>query len=139
MRRLAQPLAGGKAWVEYSGTSIVRRVSGGRANLVELDVTGETGRIEGASWRLYNPQTRLWSIHFASMRDGQLTPPVHGRFERGRGEFYGQDTLDGRPIFVRFVISNITPSSAHFEQAFSGDGGKTWEVNWIASDTRTGP
>jgi len=72
------------------------------------------------------------------MRDGQLTPPVSGRFEHGRGEFYGQDTLDGRPIFVRFVISDITPSSAHFEQAFSGDGGKTWEVNWIATDTRTG-
>ena len=138
VRRLTQPLRGSKTWVEYAGTSIVRGVSNGRANLVELDVTGEAGRIEGASWRLYNPQTRLWSINFASMRDGQLTPPVSGRFEHGRGEFYGQDTLDGRPIFVRFVISDITPSSAHFEQAFSGDGGKTWEVNWIATDTRTG-
>jgi len=137
VRRLAQPLTGAKAWVEYSGTSIVRGVANGRANLIELDVAGEAGRIEGASWRLYNPQTRLWSIHFASMRDGELTPPVHGRFERGRGEFYGQDTLDGRPIFVRFVISNITPTSAHFEQTFSDDDGKTWKVNWIADDTRT--
>ncbi|MEO7733999.1 MAG: hypothetical protein ABIY55_23750 [Kofleriaceae bacterium] len=137
VRRLAGPLRGSKSWVEHQGTSIIRSVSNGRANLIELDVTGKAGRIEGASWRLYSPQTRLWSINFANMRDGQLTPPVAGRFEHGRGEFYGQDTLEGRPIFVRFVISNITPSSAHFEQAFSGDGGKTWEVNWIADDTRT--
>lgn len=137
VRRLTQPLTGSKTWVDYAGTSVVRGVSSGRANLIELDVAGEAGRIEGASWRLYDPQTRLWSIHFASMRDGELTPPIYGRFEHGRGEFFGQDTLDGRPIFVRFVISNITPSAAHFEQAFSSDGGKTWEVNWIADDTRT--
>jgi hypothetical protein len=61
---------------------------------------------------------------------------VIGEFKDGRGEFYGSDTLDGRAILVRFVISDITKDSCHFEQAFSDDGGKTWEVNWIATDTR---
>jgi hypothetical protein len=61
---------------------------------------------------------------------------VIGAFKNGRGEFYAQETFNGRAIFVRFVISDITPDSCRFEQAFSDDGGKTWEVNWIAVDTR---
>lgn len=65
-----------------------------------------------------------------------MTVPTIGEFENGRGEFYAQEILDGRAILVRFVISDITPTSVHFEQAFSDDGGKTWEVNWIATDTR---
>jgi hypothetical protein len=59
-----------------------------------------------------------------------------GEFKKGRGEFYSQETLNGRPIFVRFVISETTPDSCRFEQAFSADEGKMWEVNWIATDTR---
>jgi len=65
-----------------------------------------------------------------------MTPPTIGEFKNGRGEFYSQETLNGRAILVRFVISDITPESCHFEQAFSDDGGKTWEVNWIAVDKR---
>ncbi len=59
-----------------------------------------------------------------------------GEFEDGRGEFYSQETLNGRAILARFVISEVTPDSCRFEQAFSDDGGRTWEVNWIATDTR---
>ena len=62
--------------------------------------------------------------------------PTIGEFKNGRGEFFDQETLNGRVIFVRFVISDITPNSCRFEQSFSDDGGKTWEVNWIAIDTR---
>jgi hypothetical protein len=62
--------------------------------------------------------------------------PTIGEFKNGRGEFYNQETLNGRAIFVRFVISDVTPDSAHFEQSFSDDGGKTWETNWIADDIR---
>jgi hypothetical protein len=65
-----------------------------------------------------------------------MSPPTIGEFQNGRGEFFNQETLNGRAILVRFVISDITPTSSHFEQAFSDDGGKTWEVNWIATDTR---
>jgi hypothetical protein len=62
---------------------------------------------------------------------------VTGAFDAaGRGMFYGVDTVDGRTVLVRFVISDVAPSSARFEQAFSNDGGVTWETNWIAVDTR---
>src|SRR5262249_21127270 len=136
LSRLVRPLSGSKTWVDYEGTSVVRRVLNGRANLVELTVEGPAGRIEGLSLRLYEPEPARWTIHYANIRDRLLTPPVSGRFEHGRGEFYGPDTLDGRPILVRFVISDIKPDSCRFEQAFSADEGKTWEVNWIATDTR---
>ena len=90
------------------------------------------------SLRLYDPETRKWSLNSASVNGGGLSPPSIGAFRNGRGEFYDQETFNGRAILVRFVISDITPSSVHFEQAFSADGGKTWEVNWIADDTRVG-
>ena len=114
----------------------MRKVWNGRANLVELVVDGPAGHIEGLSLRLYNPQSRQWSLNFSNSRDGLLTPPVFGGFAGGRGEFFGQDTLNGQAILVRFVISEITPNSCRFEQAFSVDGGRNWEVNWIAVDTR---
>lgn len=134
--RLVDPLTGSTKWVEYEGTSVVRKIWNGRANLVELEVDGPTGHIEGLNLRLYNPQSRQWNLNFASSRSGTLSPPTIGEFKNGRGEFFSQETLNGQAILVRFVISDITPDSCRFEQAFSDDGGKTWEVNWIALDTR---
>jgi hypothetical protein len=136
LKRLPQPLTGSSAWVEYEGTSVVRRVWGGRANLIELEVQGSAGRLEGLSLRLYNPQSRQWSLNFANVKGGTMAPPTIGEFKNGRGEFFAQETLDGRAILVRFVISPLTPDSWRYEQAFSDDGGQTWEANWIAVDTR---
>jgi hypothetical protein len=136
LKRLLNPLTGSTKWVEYEGTTVVRKVWNGRANLVELDVSGSSGRIEALSLRLYNPESRQWSLNFANVKGGVMTEPTVGEFKNGRGEFYNQETLNGRAILVRFVISDITPNSCRFEQAFSDDGGKTWEVNWIATDTR---
>jgi hypothetical protein len=87
----------------------------------------------GYRLRRYNPESREWSLKFASSGGGTLTTPVIGSFRNGRGALYSQETFKGRAILVRFVISEIT---LEIEQAFSGDGGKTWEVNWIAVDTR---
>jgi hypothetical protein len=136
LRRLQRPLTGSATWVDYEGTTVVRPVWNGDANLVELDVSGPAGRIEGLSLRLYNPQSRQWSLNFANRAAGVLVPPTIGAFKDGRGEFYAQETLEGRAILVRFVITDITPASCRFEQAFSDDGGRTWEVNWVATDTR---
>ena len=136
LRRLQRPLTGSTTWVEYEGTSVVRKVLDGRANLVELKVAGPAGRIEGLSLRLYNPQSRQWSLNFANINSGELTTPSIGEFKDGRGEFYNDDTLNGRAIRVRFVITKITNDSYRFEQSFSADGGKNWEANWIAVDTR---
>ena len=136
VKRRLRPLTGSNDWVEMEGTTVVRKVWNGRGNLVELEADTPSGRFQGLSLRLFNPQSRQWSIHYANSSDGVLTPPVFGRFKGGRGEFCGQETLQGRAIFVRFVIFDITPDSCRFEQAFSEDGGRTWEVNWIATDTR---
>jgi len=136
VKRRLKPLTGSTTWAEMSGITTVRKVLNGRANLVELIADGGGVHFEGTSLRLYNPQTRQWSIHFANANSGVLDPPTIGEFKNGRGEFYSQDTLGGRAILVKFVISDITESSIRFEQAFSDDGGKTWEVNWIAVDTR---
>jgi hypothetical protein len=136
LKRLLNPLTGSTTWVEYEGTSVVRKVWDGRANLVELVADGPAGHFEGLSLRLYNPQSRQWSLNFSNSKGGTLSPPVFGEFANGRGEFYGQDEIDGRVILVRFVISEITESSCRFEQSFSDDGGRSWEVNWIAIDTR---
>ncbi|MCE9673973.1 hypothetical protein LY474_39900 [Myxococcus stipitatus] len=136
LKRRLRPLTGSNTWVEMKGTTAVRKVWNGRGNLVELVADGEGGHFEGLNLRLYNPQTRQWSLHFANSRDGTLAVPTVGEFKDGRGEFYAQERLDGRAILVRFVISDVTPTSVRFEQAFSDDGGKTWEVNWIAQDTR---
>jgi hypothetical protein len=136
LRRLVHPLTGSTNWTEYEGTSVVRKVWNGRANLLELEADGPGGHFEGLSLRLYNPESHQWSLNFANSSGGALSQPTIGQFKNGRGEFFDQETLNGQAIFVRFVISDITPDSCRFEQAFSEDGGKTWEVNWIATDTR---
>ena len=137
LRRLVKPLTGSTKWVEMDGVSTVRKVLNGRANLVELIADGDGGaHFEGMSLRLYNPQSGQWSLNFANAADGLLTTPTIGEFRNGRGEFYDQETLNGRAILVRFVITPINDDLCRFEQAYSDDGGKTWEVNWIATDTR---
>jgi hypothetical protein len=136
LKRLPRPLSGSKAWVEYDGTTVVSKVWGGRANMVELEVDGAEGHIEALSLRLYNPDARQWSLNFAGSGSGSMGQPTIGEFKDGRGEFYDQESYEGRAIFVRFVITVLGPDACHFEQAFSDDGGKTWEVNWIADDTR---
>ena len=136
LRRLVRPLSGSTEWAEYEGTSVVREVWKGDANLLELDVTGPTGRILALSLRLYNPRSGQWSLNFASSSTGELSTPAVGAFRNGRGEFYSKETLNGRPILVRFIITPVTADSFHFEQAFSADRGRSWEVNWIATDTR---
>jgi hypothetical protein len=136
VRILAQPLSGSNEWIEMNGTTVVRSVWDGKANLVELNVSNGARRIQGLSLRLYHPESGQWSVHYANSRTGALDKPVIGGFRNGRGEFYSQDTYEGRAVFVRFVIAPLAQDAWRFEQAFSPDGGKTWEVNWIATDTR---
>ena len=135
MRRLLHPLTGSTTWVEYHGTDVVRKVWDGRANLGEVEVDGPPGHLELLTLRLYNPQAHQWSINLTSSAAGTLSPPAVGEFKDGRGEFYDQEPFNGRTILVRFGVSDITPDSCRFDQAFSADGGKTWEVNLIVTET----
>jgi hypothetical protein len=135
--RLQHPLTGSTAWVEMDGTSVVHKIWNGRANLTELESDGPTGHLELLALRLYNPQAHQWSLSFATNRVGILsTPPTIGEFKNGRGEFYDQESFNGGAIGVRFKIFSISADSAQSEQAFSDDGGKTWETNWINKYTR---
>jgi len=137
LKRLIHPLTGSTTWAEYNGISVVSKVWGGRANMVELEADGPAGHIEALSLRLYNPVARQWSLNFAGGSSGTLGQPSIGEFKNGRGEFYDQESYNGRAILLRFVITRISQDVCWFEQSFSDDGGKTWELNWIATDTRT--
>jgi hypothetical protein len=136
LSRLLHSLTGSTSWIEYEGTTVVRKVWCGRANLVELQVDGPADHIEGLSLRLYNPQSHQWSPNFANRNGGGMSQPTIGEFKNGAACSSVRKPLNDRAIVVRFVISHITPSSCRFEQAFSNDGGKTWEVIWIAKDMR---
>lgn len=135
MKRLLHPLTGSTTWVEYDGTDVVRKVWDGRANLGEVELDGPAGHLEFLTLRLYNPQTREWSMNITSSAAGVLGPPAIGRFAGGRGEFYDEEDYDGRRIRVRFEVSVLTPTSCRFEQSFSADGGRTWELNLIVNET----
>jgi hypothetical protein len=135
---LKRKVPGTDRWTESDGYGIYRKVWDGRANLNEFFSQSPNDHIEGLTLRTYNKVTRLWSVYWANSRDGILSSAQVGKFVHGQGEFYAQDNSDGKSTLVRYVWSKITPSSAHFEQAFSQDGGRSWEVNWISDMTRTG-
>jgi hypothetical protein len=136
IKRRLHPLTGSETWMEYEGTSTVRKVWNGRASLGETEADGPTGHLQALSLRLYNPQAHQWNLSYANGSSGTLSVASVGEFKNGRGEFFDSEPFNGRSILVRQVWSDITPTSIHFEQAFSDDGGKTWEVNWVAIDTR---
>lgn len=140
LKRLVKPLTGSTTWVEFEGTQTTRQLWDGKANIDEFVVNNpeKNIHIQGLTLRLYNPEKREWSLYWANSKNGTMAmPPTVGRFNgAGRGEFYDREEFEGKPIIVRYVWSNITKTSAHFEQSFSPDDGKTWEVNWISDITR---
>jgi hypothetical protein len=137
MKRLKHPLTGSAEWVELNGTVVVRKVWDGRAQLEEVEADGPNGHFEDLGLFLYNPEAHQWSLNFANSKTGVLgVPPTIGEFQDGRGEFYDQETYNGRAILARIVWSDITADSHKFEQAFSDDNGKTWEPNVVADLTR---
>ena len=134
--RLQKPLSGSTTWLKMEGTKTERRIWNGRAHLEEIEADGPMGHMEALTLFLYNPKAHQWSQTFASSRDGTLGTPLIGTFNNGRGVFIGQDTFNDRTILVRVIWSDITQDSHKFEQAFSDDGGRTWESNFIALLTR---
>lgn len=134
--RLVHPLTGSTTWTEYDGVSVVRKVWNGRASLFELEVDGSAGHIEGVGLRLYDPQSRQWNLNWTNSSVGMLDGAMIGEFHDGRGEFFSQEAFNGRTILVRNGFSDITPMYSCFEQAFSDDGGKTWETNWVMTMSR---
>ncbi|MEQ1864667.1 MAG: DUF1579 domain-containing protein [Micropepsaceae bacterium] len=135
-RRLKARLAGSTEWEEFAGTSTLWKTLGGLGTVDDnvLELPGGTYR--ALTIRAFNPDTRQWSIWWLDARHPDIEPPVRGGFKDGVGTFVGDDVFNGRPIKVRFRWSQITPASAHWDQAFSPDGGATWEENWHMDFTR---
>lgn len=137
LSRLVKPLTGSTTWIEFDGTIVARPIWNGLANIDELEADGPNGHIQGLTLRLYNPESRQWSLYWANSKNGTLAmPPNVGAFKNGRGEFFDQETFEGRSIIVRYAWSDITEASARFVQSFSEDNGKTWEDNWISTLVR---
>ncbi|MGD0191021.1 MAG: hypothetical protein ABSD74_09795 [Rhizomicrobium sp.] len=139
VRRLPDRLVGSKHWIEYDGISNHRKLLDSNANFEEFDVRSADKklRIKAQTLRLYNPVSHQWSIYLVDLDAGTLgLPPVTGQFTGRRGEFYDQEVWAGRAILVRYMWLDISPQAARMEQAFSPDGGKSWEVNWICELSR---
>jgi hypothetical protein len=135
-RRLRERLAGCDEWDEFEGTCVARPLLGGLGNMDEFR-TDYQGGLVGLSLRFFDPETRRWCIYWTDTgRSGLLEPPVVGSFTDGVGVFECDDTFDGRPIIGRYQWSDITATTARWEQSFSEDGGKTWETNWTVEHTR---
>jgi hypothetical protein len=135
-RRLTRQLAGSEEWEEFAATSVTRPLLDGLGNEDEFRTDHDGGMI-GMAFRFFDEGTGQWSIYWAdSRRSGLLDPPVIGSFSGGVGVFEGSDVLDGKAIGVRFVWSNTYSSEPRWEQAFSEDGGQTWETNWIMELSR---
>ena len=135
-RMLRRRLAGSDDWEEFDATVVARPLLGGVGNEDEFR-TDHAGGFIGMSFRFFDPERRRWSIYWAdSRRPGELDPPVFGTFSGDVGVFEGEDVYKGRPILVRFTWSGVTTPTPRWEQAFSDDGGRTWETNWVMDFTR---
>jgi hypothetical protein len=132
--RLTTLFAGSDDWRTFPGTTTCQPIFNGGGNTEEIIFP--TLGTRGFTLRLFDVERAEWSIYWANSRAGVLFPPVVGAFTDGRGDFHGDDTHDGKPIKAHFIWSDITLTSARWEQEFSADGGKTWESNWVMEFSR---
>jgi hypothetical protein len=135
-RQLKGRLAGSTEWKEFAGTSELWLTLGGLGTVDDNFIDLPEGAYRAVGVRAFDVKTGLWSIWWLDPRNPTIEPPVMGGFKDGVGTFQNADTLNGRPIVVRYRWTDITPTSAHWQQAFSPDGGATWEPNWEMDFTR---
>jgi hypothetical protein len=135
-RKLRERLAGSKQWFEFPGSLVVRPILGGLGNIDENVLDDPAGRYRASSIRRFDPAAGNWSIYWADERYLGIGDPVVGRFDGDIGRFYGDETLGGRPIRIRFTYEDLEPGRARWSQAFSPDAGQSWETNWIMDFTQ---
>lgn len=134
--RLKARLAGSNEWEDFPGTLANWTTLGGQGNVGDNVMEAPAGTIRGLGIRSFDVKTSQWSVWWLDTRNPTINPPMKGGFQEGVGTFLADDTFNGRPIKVRVRWSQITPTSAHWEQAYSADGGTTWEINWTSDFTR---
>jgi hypothetical protein len=135
-RRLKERLKGSHEWEEFEATDSVIPILDGLGDFDQFRATFHGKKLEGMTLRLFDPATGEWSLYWADSRQGVLQTPMVGHFTNGTGEFFDEEEFEGKKIKVRFLWNGITQNSAHWEQAFSTDGGATWETNWTMDMTR---
>ena len=138
-RKLKQRLANNHEWIEFEGTLLNQPLMGSYSNVDDTVLSVPGAPYRGVALRSFDPKTQQWSIWWLDSRTPSepLDPPMVGGFHNGVGTFYGNDTVKGKRVRARFLWSNITPTSGHWEQADSPDEGKTWETNWVQDIERT--
>jgi hypothetical protein len=136
-RCLREWLKGSTSWEEFGGASVARKILGGLGHIEEVTLERASGTIEEVVVRLFDPQTRQWRIYEAEDGTGFAAQPVIAVGKQGRIEGYVYAPWEGRYIWRRVIWSQITAAAFHWEQAFSVDGGATWETNWIADFARS--
>jgi hypothetical protein len=136
-RKLKKRLAGSNEWEEFDGTTICQSLLGGIANMNDSVVNAAGGSYTGLGLRAFDAKTHTWADWYLDGRDpSAIDSPGIGRFTKGVGTFLSDDTFQGRPIKVQGIFSSLSGTSAQWEQAFSADGGKTWETNWVMRHER---
>jgi hypothetical protein len=136
-RYLKQRLRQSTEWIEFDARSEVQPLLDGFGHLDRFSAVRDGEPFEGMTLRLFNPETGEWTLHWAdTLRARTLLPPMTGRFIGDLGEFFGDEAVDGRPVLCRFRWTRSSSGSPRWEQAFSDDGGVTWETNWIMTFTR---
>lgn len=132
--RLVKRLVGSHEWEDFMSYDEARPLPGGLGN-EDFYKTDYWKGFVGMTTRTYDPKTGLWRLYWVDnhFSDGVIDPPVIGKFDRNVGVFEGSATYNGIPVIMRFtwtVHEKGSKVAASWEQAFSTDGGKTWEVNW---------
>ena len=137
-RRLKTRLDKCTEWFEYDGTNADKKMLNGIGHTNNNIAVIDGKSVEGVGLTLFNPETRLWSIYWASSRNGILDydNPVVGSFEGNIGSFYCREIINGKPVIVLARWDKTNPDKAVWSQAFSEDNGKTWEWNSYNYGTR---
>lgn len=138
-RRLRERLMDNHDWEEFDGRCKVSSLFDGRANFDESAVERPGLPYRGLGLRSFDPVARTWADWWLDTRNPQrIDPPMIGGFADGIGSFFGEDELRGRTVKVRGLWKDISADGLQWEQAYSADGGATWETNWISRYRRVG-
>lgn len=130
-RKLKVRLNNSNEWEEFESELHMRKALNGMGNVENYFASFDGKPFEGLAVRLFNPETRLWTIYWMDTNGMRMDQhPVTGSFEKGIGKFYAHDTFDGKEILVIYQWDATNLNQPIWSQAFSVDEGKTWEWNW---------
>ena len=135
-RKRKEPLAGRDEWEEFDATQNLRQILHGSGNFEVFSTELDGKPFEGFTLRLFDPQTRLWTIYWADSNAAKLDGGKVGSFDGDTGEFFSREVVSGKNVIVRFSWHKRDPDAPVWSAAFSVDEGRTWEWNWYAHFSR---